>query len=42
MRLIERAYDSAAHWHRDQKRRSGYLYITHPRPRWRRSWLSSA
>ena len=30
MRLIERAYDSAAHWHRDQKRRSGDPYITHP------------
>ncbi|MGH8183106.1 MAG: RelA/SpoT family protein [Rhodanobacteraceae bacterium] len=30
MRLIERAYDSAARWHRDQKRRSGDPYITHP------------
>src|SRR5205823_4778516 len=30
IRLIERAYDSAAHWHRDQKRRSGDPYITHP------------
>ena len=30
MRLIERAYDSAAYWHRDQKRRSGDPYITHP------------
>ncbi|HTQ94126.1 MAG TPA: HD domain-containing protein, partial [Streptosporangiaceae bacterium] len=30
VRLIERAYDSAAHWHRDQKRRSGDPYITHP------------
>ena len=30
MRLIERAYESAAHWHRDQKRRSGDPYITHP------------
>ena len=29
-RLIERAYDSAAYWHRDQKRRSGDPYITHP------------
>ena len=30
VRLIERAYESAAHWHRDQKRRSGDPYITHP------------
>jgi GTP diphosphokinase / guanosine-3',5'-bis(diphosphate) 3'-diphosphatase len=30
VRVIERAYDSAAHWHRDQKRRSGDPYITHP------------
>jgi len=30
MRIIERAYDSAAYWHRDQKRRSGDPYITHP------------
>ncbi len=30
IRLIERAYDSAAYWHRDQKRRSGDPYITHP------------
>jgi GTP pyrophosphokinase len=30
VRLIERAYDSAAYWHRDQKRRSGDPYITHP------------
>jgi guanosine-3',5'-bis(diphosphate) 3'-pyrophosphohydrolase len=30
IRLIERAYESAAHWHRDQKRRSGDPYITHP------------
>jgi guanosine-3',5'-bis(diphosphate) 3'-pyrophosphohydrolase len=30
VRLIERAYDTAAYWHRDQKRRSGDPYITHP------------
>jgi len=30
VRLLERAYDSAAYWHRDQKRRSGDPYITHP------------
>jgi GTP diphosphokinase / guanosine-3',5'-bis(diphosphate) 3'-diphosphatase len=30
IRLIERAYESAAYWHRDQKRRSGDPYITHP------------
>jgi GTP pyrophosphokinase len=30
VRLIERAYDTAAHYHRDQKRRSGDPYITHP------------
>ncbi len=30
VRLIERAYDVAAHQHRDQKRRSGDPYITHP------------
>jgi len=30
VRLIERAYESAAYWHRDQKRRSGDPYITHP------------
>jgi GTP pyrophosphokinase len=30
VRLIERAYESAAHSHRDQKRRSGDPYITHP------------
>jgi guanosine-3',5'-bis(diphosphate) 3'-pyrophosphohydrolase len=30
MRLIERAYDVAAHHHRDQKRKSGDPYITHP------------
>lgn len=29
-RLIERAYETAAYWHRDQKRRSGDPYITHP------------
>jgi GTP pyrophosphokinase len=30
IRLLERAYDTAAYWHRDQKRRSGDPYITHP------------
>jgi GTP pyrophosphokinase len=30
IRLIERAYDVAAHWHADQKRKSGDPYITHP------------
>ncbi len=30
IRLIERAYDSAAYWHREQKRKSGDPYITHP------------
>src|ERR1039457_5491147 len=30
IRLIERAYESAAYWHRDQKRRSDDPYITHP------------
>ena len=30
VRLIERAYEAAAYWHRDQKRRSGDPYITHP------------
>ncbi|MQA93303.1 MAG: RelA/SpoT family protein [Streptosporangiales bacterium] len=30
VRLLERAYDVAAHWHRDQKRKSGDPYITHP------------
>jgi GTP diphosphokinase / guanosine-3',5'-bis(diphosphate) 3'-diphosphatase len=30
IRIIERAYESAAYWHRDQKRRSGDPYITHP------------
>ncbi len=30
IRLIERAYDVAAHWHAGQKRKSGDPYITHP------------
>jgi GTP diphosphokinase / guanosine-3',5'-bis(diphosphate) 3'-diphosphatase len=30
VRLIERAYDVAAYWHRNQKRKSGDPYITHP------------
>jgi guanosine-3',5'-bis(diphosphate) 3'-pyrophosphohydrolase len=30
IRMVERAYDVAAHWHRDQKRKSGDPYITHP------------
>jgi guanosine-3',5'-bis(diphosphate) 3'-pyrophosphohydrolase len=30
IRLVERAYDVAAYWHRDQKRKSGDPYITHP------------
>src|SRR4051795_11398668 len=30
VKLIERAYDVAAHYHRDQKRKSGDPYITHP------------
>ncbi|MGH3226385.1 MAG: HD domain-containing protein, partial [Streptosporangiaceae bacterium] len=30
IRLVERAYDTAAHWHRDQKRKSGDPFITHP------------
>ncbi|HYA50667.1 MAG TPA: RelA/SpoT family protein, partial [Streptosporangiaceae bacterium] len=30
IRLIERAYEVAAHWHADQKRLSGDPYITHP------------
>ncbi|MBE1560914.1 GTP pyrophosphokinase [Nonomuraea africana] len=30
MRVIERAYDVAAYHHRDQKRKSGDPYITHP------------
>ncbi|MFD1544761.1 HD domain-containing protein [Nonomuraea guangzhouensis] len=29
-RLVERAYTVAAYWHRDQTRRSGEPYITHP------------
>ena len=29
-RLVERAYEMAAYLHRDQKRRSGEAYITHP------------
>src|SRR6202034_2372838 len=29
-RLIERAYGVAAHWHRNQQRKSGDPYITHP------------
>jgi GTP diphosphokinase / guanosine-3',5'-bis(diphosphate) 3'-diphosphatase len=29
-RQVERAYDVAAHWHKDQKRKSGDPYITHP------------
>ncbi len=29
-RLVERAYEMAAYLHRDQKRRSGEPYITHP------------
>ncbi|MET8157554.1 HD domain-containing protein [Sphaerisporangium sp. NPDC005289] len=28
--LVERAYAVAAYWHRDQRRRSGDPYITHP------------
>lgn len=28
--LVERAYTVAAYWHRDQRRRSGDPYITHP------------
>ena len=28
--LVERAYEVAAHWHKDQKRKSGDPYITHP------------
>ena len=27
---MERAYEVAAHWHKDQKRKSGDPYITHP------------
>jgi GTP diphosphokinase / guanosine-3',5'-bis(diphosphate) 3'-diphosphatase len=30
VRPIERAYEKAAYWHRDQKRLSGDPYITHP------------
>jgi GTP diphosphokinase / guanosine-3',5'-bis(diphosphate) 3'-diphosphatase len=30
VRTVERAYGVAAHWHKDQKRRSGDPYITHP------------
>ncbi|HEV2934117.1 MAG TPA: RelA/SpoT family protein, partial [Streptosporangiaceae bacterium] len=30
VRLIERAYETAAYWHKDQKRLSGDPYITHP------------
>jgi GTP pyrophosphokinase len=30
IRMVERAYEVAAYWHRDQKRRSGDPYITHP------------
>jgi GTP diphosphokinase / guanosine-3',5'-bis(diphosphate) 3'-diphosphatase len=30
VRVVERAYDVAAHHHRDQKRKSGDPYITHP------------
>jgi guanosine-3',5'-bis(diphosphate) 3'-pyrophosphohydrolase len=30
VRTVERAYGVAAHWHRDQKRKSGDPYITHP------------
>jgi GTP diphosphokinase / guanosine-3',5'-bis(diphosphate) 3'-diphosphatase len=30
VRMIERAYETAAYWHRDQKRLSGDPYITHP------------
>jgi GTP diphosphokinase / guanosine-3',5'-bis(diphosphate) 3'-diphosphatase len=30
VRLVERAYEVAAHHHRDQKRKSGDPYITHP------------
>ena len=30
VRLIEHAYDVAAHWHTGQKRKSGDPYITHP------------
>jgi guanosine-3',5'-bis(diphosphate) 3'-pyrophosphohydrolase len=30
IRLVERAYGVAAHWHRHQQRRSGDPFITHP------------
>ena len=30
VRTMERAYEVAAHWHKDQKRKSGDPYITHP------------
>ena len=30
VRLLQRAYETAAYLHRDQKRRSGDPYITHP------------
>ncbi|MGI8334668.1 RelA/SpoT family protein [Actinomadura scrupuli] len=30
LKLIEHAYDVAAHYHREQKRKSGDPYITHP------------
>jgi guanosine-3',5'-bis(diphosphate) 3'-pyrophosphohydrolase len=30
VRTVERAYDVAARWHKDQKRKSGDPYITHP------------
>jgi GTP diphosphokinase / guanosine-3',5'-bis(diphosphate) 3'-diphosphatase len=30
IRVIERAYGVAAHWHRNQQRKSGDPYITHP------------
>ena len=30
IRIIERAYEVAAYWHRDQKRKSGDPYITYP------------
>jgi guanosine-3',5'-bis(diphosphate) 3'-pyrophosphohydrolase len=30
VRAVERAYEVAAHWHKDQKRKSGDPYITHP------------
>ena len=30
IRTVEKAYDAAAYWHRDQKRKSGDPFITHP------------